>query len=295
MPALISLLLREQIRLFKPLFTKFSVSDSRAFQEALGDLGAKVVSDSVRFTDFEIGDVPACAATPIALANNDRRALLYLHGGGYVAGSLGYARGFAGTLADAVGIRTLCIGYRLAPEHPFPAALEDAFAAYEYLLSQGCRADDISLIGESAGGGLILALCLKLKAMGMPLPSRLIPLSPWTDLTLSGKSYETNLKADISLTHAEIDGFVEAYAPPDTRDPLVSPLFGDFAGFPPCFIFVGGDELLLSDSVMLADRLRAAGVNCSLTVEDGMWHGYVLYGVPEAVTALAEIKKFLEE
>lgn len=294
MPSLVTTLLREQIRLLKPIITNFSTSASRSVQEALGQLGAKVVSGKVVFREFEIAGIPAAAATPVARREGDRRVVLYLHGGGYVAGSIRYARGFAGVLAAGTDVQVTCIAYRLAPEHPHPAALEDALAAYEYLLSQGAAPEDISLIGESAGGGLVFALCLALKERGMALPARVVALSPWTDLRLRGKSYEENRQKDVSLTRLELAGFAAAYAPEGVENPLVSPILGDLRGLPPCRIYVGGDEILLSDATDMAARLADAGVPCTLTVADGLWHAYVLYGVPEANDALGEIKLFLE-
>jgi len=295
MPSIISALLREQIRLVKPILTKSSIAASRSLQEALGELEEKAVSDKVDFQKFDISGIPAAWAVPTELSRSDRRVALYLHGGGYVAGSINYARGFAGVLASKAQIRTMCIAYRLAPEYPYPAALEDAVAAYEYLLSAGYRSKDIYLIGESAGGGLVFALCLALKAQGKPLPARIVALSPWTDLTMSGVSYKLNRKLDVSLTAEEIEGFVEAYSPTDQQNPLVSPLFGELEGLPPTMIYAGGDEILLSDSRMMAERLFKQGVPCRLTIDEGMWHAYVLYGVPESNEALFRIREFFEE
>ena len=220
--------------------------------------------------------------------------LLYLHGGGYVAGSIRYAAGFAGVIAAKTGVRTLCIAYRLAPEHPFPAALDDAMTAYQYLLGQGYHGSDITLIGESAGGGLILSLCLLLKAQGIPLPARLVAISPWTDLTLSGESMEENREVDISLTKSELAAYAACYAPEQAALSLVSPLWGDLTGLPPCAIYVGGDEILLDDSRRLCTRLLDAGLPATISIEPGMWHAYLLYGVPEANAAWREIKTLLE-
>ncbi|MBQ6808400.1 MAG: alpha/beta hydrolase [Firmicutes bacterium] len=295
MPSLISAMLRQQIRLFKPILTNFSTTASRNLQEALGELGAKALGDKVEFREFHIGAVPAALAVPVKPQPGDQRVVLYLHGGGYVAGSIKYAKGFAGVLAAKAGLRVLCIAYRLAPENPFPAALEDALSAYEYLLAEGCAPENIFLIGESAGGGLLFSLCLLLKSLGRPLPGRLVALSPWTDLSLSGESYRTKRKEDPCLSMKEIEGFVHAYAPPELRDPLASPLFGALSGLPPCRIYVGEDELLLDDSRLMAEKLLSAGVECRLHVEPGLWHAYVLFGVPEANAALEEIKVFFEE
>ncbi|MEG1661739.1 MAG: alpha/beta hydrolase [Clostridiales bacterium] len=247
MPSLISILLREQIRFVKPLVTNFSIATSRAFQEALGELGATVVADKVMFHEFDIQKIPAAMAVPVALPEGDSRVVLYLHGGGYVAGSIKYARGFAGVLAAKAAVRVLCIAYRLAPEHPYPAAVADAMSAYQYLLEQGYRSENISLIGESAGGGLVFALCLALKSHALPLPALLIALSPWTDLTMKGTSFDINQKADVCLTAKEIESFAAAYASGYQEDCLVSPLFGDLTDLPPSYIYVGSDEILLDD------------------------------------------------
>ena len=146
MPNLMTIYLREQIRLLKPIITKSGIAASRAMQDALG---AKAVSGKVLFDDANGCPVPACFAAPVALDPEDSRVVLYLHGGGYVAGSLSYARGFAGVLASQTNVRVLCAAYRLAPESPYPAAVEDAFASYSYLLEQGYAPEHISLIGES--------------------------------------------------------------------------------------------------------------------------------------------------
>ena len=294
MSSLISKIMGGQIRLLRPVLSSFSIKTSRVFQEKLAELAAKALEGKVHFEDFEIGDIPATSAVPLDGAADMDEILLYIHGGGYVTGELEYARGFSGLLAMETGRAVCAITYRLAPENPYPAALEDVFCAYQYLL-RFYEADRISLIGESAGGGLILALCHKLKDEGLPLPSKLVPISPWTDLTLSGKSYMENRKTEPTLTFEEIEGFVQAYSPDDLRSPYVSPLFGDFTGFPPSYIFVGGDELLLDDSVQLYDKMITAGVLCHIMVGEGMWHAYVLYPTPESSEARDEIRSFLED
>jgi acetyl esterase/lipase len=164
-------------------------------------------------------------------------------------------------------------------------------------LDTGYAPEDIILCGESAGGGLIFSLCLKLKELNLPMPAGLIPISPWTDLTLSGESYTTNLDKDITLSRPMLDYYVRSYVGKacDAANPLISPLFGDFAGFPPCLIFAGGDELLLSDAVAIAGKLEKQGVDVRLHVEENMWHAYVLYGTHESVAAMNKIAAFIEE
>jgi monoterpene epsilon-lactone hydrolase len=295
MPSITSSLIRAQIRMIKPILTRSGIPAARTLQEKLGELGAKVVSGKVDFHEFQLGDIECAWALPEDMEPGDRRVALYLHGGGYVAGSIKYAKGFAGILAAKLRVRVMCVAYRLAPEFPFPAAVDDAMASYEHLLSLGLQPGDISLIGESAGGGLIFALCLALKQRGMAMPARLIALSPWTDLTMSGDTYETKRQADVSLSEDELREYMEAYAPDRADDPLASPLLGDLTGLPPTVIYTGGDEILLDDSLRMALHLEEAGVSCRLSVAEGMWHAYVLYGVPEANDALTEIQAFFEE
>ncbi len=292
MTSLASKILSREIRLVRPVIKSFNVKTSRAFQDKLAQLGSKAVAGRVHYADFNIGTIPAVIAAPENAVSDTSQVLLYLHGGGYVTGGIVYAKGVAGFIAAETSCNVVAIAYRLAPENPFPAALEDAFCAYTWLLEY-YRPENISFIGESAGGGLMLALCHKLKQEGINLPARLVPISPWTDLTLQGKSYTANRKLDPSLTFKEIKGFVDAYAPNERKNPLVSPLFGDFSGFPPCRVYVGSDELLRDDSLKLYDKLISAGSECSIVVGEGMWHAYVLFPTPESFEALAEIKAFL--
>ena len=191
-------------------------------------------------------------------------------------------------------LRVLAVAYRLAPEHPFPAALDDATEAYRHLLSSGYEPRHIAFAGESAGGGLIYCLGQRIKELGLPLPAAMVGISPWTDLTFTGASYKTNAKKDPSLNEAALRRYAKAYADGRQDDPLVSPAFGDYNGFPPALILAGGNELLLSDSEMLAARLVSSGCRCELHVEEGLWHVYVLFGIPEARAALDKITEFLE-
>ena len=243
---------------------------------------------------FDIGGLKACFASSKESYIKEK-VILYLHGGAYVAGDIQYARGFAGVLAAETNRRVLSIAYRLAPEAPFPAAVDDAVTAYKYLLDHGYTAQNISLVGESAGGGLIYCLCLRLKQKKMPLPAALVAISPWTDLTFSGESYRLNDKKDPSLSEDVLREHAAAYAPGQEKNPLVSPVFGDLRHFPPSLLFAGGDELLLDDARMLADRLIQNGSPCELVVEEGLWHVYVLFRIPEAKKAILKIADFLEQ
>ena len=292
MASFITLWLREQLRLLKPIITHSGLDACRAAQDKLGELGARAAASKTTIEPVPFSDFEAAAVVPSDCAESDR-VILYLHGGGYTAGSLSYALGFGSVLAVHCGLPVLCPAYRLAPEHPFPAALEDAARAYECLLSAGLSPENISFVGESAGGGLLFALCLWLKDRGLPLPGRLAALSPWVDLTFSGHSYAENARRDPSLSEESLRYYACAYALDDVRNPLVSPVFGDLEGLPPSQIFAGGDELLRDDAVMLHGQLLAAGCVSSLHIEPGLWHAYVLFGVPEARAALQQIRGFL--
>ncbi len=293
MPSPLSVLVREEIRLLKPFIGRMSIPRARAFQDVMGEMGAKSVAGRVAFEPVELDGFETCFALPEG-EPDPKRVVLYLHGGGYVAGNLKYARGFAGILADHTRRRVLAVAYRLAPEHPFPAALDDALAAYRYLLDAGYDAAHISFAGESAGGGLIFCLCLRLKELGLPLPAALVGISPWTDLTFGGASYRANAKKDPSLSEKVLRTHAKAYADGQQTNPLVSPIFGDLGGMPPSLLLAGGNELLLDDAVTLATCLAGSGCRCELDVEEGLWHVYVLFGIPEARAAMGKIASFLE-
>ena len=268
---------RTQLRRLQALAGEEPISLERREQELVGALLQWGQHGSVRFEEIEFSDFRAAMAWP-AESKGDG-ILLYLHGGGYVCGDLRYAKGFGSVLCRETGLAVFCPAYRLAPEHPFPAALEDAVTAYRHLLAE-FPAEKIVLAGESAGGGLLLALCIRAKALGLPQPAGLICISPWTDLTASGPSYVENKDVDPSMTLPRLQRYAACYSS-DLRNSLVSPLFGDLTGLPESLIFVGGDEIMLSDAVLLRDALERAGCRSSLTVAPDLWHGYVLYGLKE--------------
>lgn len=207
------------------------------------------------------------------------RALLYHHGGGHVFGSALSHRHLVSRLAAAAGVVAFNMDYRLAPEHPYPAGLDDALATYRYVLDQGFAADHLILGGESAGGNLTAALLLKLRTLGLPLPAGAYLLSPWLDMALTGPSYEARAPHDPMITRAALDGCVTAYLGEiaSVSDPLVSPINAELAGLPPLFIQVGTDELFLSDSTLFADRAALAGVEVQLHVWAGMVHAWPLF------------------
>ena len=218
-------LVRSQLNFFKPLAENCSLELTRRGQDKLGELMTAMHRRETFSREHDFRNFQGAWIMP----KDQRRTgvILYLHGGGYTCGSLEYARGFASTLATECGVRVFCAAYRLAPEHPYPAALEDALESYEYLLKKGYPARQILLCGESAGGGLIYALCLKLKELGRPLPCGLVGISPWTDLTSSGASFETNRDA-VSYTHLDVYKRQE-----QGRSRLAACLSGAFCPFRP--------------------------------------------------------------
>lgn len=221
--------------------------------------------------------------------------ILYLHGGGYMMGSPDTHRAMAARIAIASKARALVLDYRLAPEHPFPGALEDAVAAYRWLLEHKTAPEQIVFAGDSAGGGLALAAQLWLRDAGDPMPASVVCISPLTDMEGTGESVLTRAKADPVLTIKDIVVLRHYLADNDPRSPLLSPLYGDLSGLPPILIHVGNDEILLSDSTRLAERARAAGVDVTLDIYDGMWHTWHFFApyLPEATQAIAEIGAFV--
>ena len=223
------------------------------------------------------------------------RTLLYLHGGGYVMGSLTSHRQLAASVAKAAGIATVSVAYRLAPEHPFPAAIEDATAVYRWLLAQGSQPGRIAILGDSAGGGLTVATLLALKAAGVPLPGAAVCLSPWVDLECTGASMASRAAVDPMLSKGMLLGMAAAYlAGADPKSPLASPLHGDLAGLPPLLIQVGTAETLHDDAVRLHARALAAAVDVTLEPWEDMihvWHAFPM--LPEAQRAVARIGEFV--
>jgi len=225
------------------------------------------------------------------------RSVLYVHGGGYVQGSIASYLGMAGRVARAVDGRVLLFEYRLAPEHPFPAALDDACDAYDWLVNGGVPAKDIVVMGDSAGGGLALATLLRLRDEGRAMPGACVCFSPLADFEASGDSAKPGAVDDPMIPAAAIPIAGGIYAPGQLRNPLVSPVFGDLTGFPPLLIFVGTREVLLDDSVRLKQRATQAGVDATLVVEEGLIHAWPFFGphLPETEESLWRVRTFLAE
>ena len=228
-------------------------------------------------------------------ANADR-VILYLHGGGYVIGSINTHRAMVSRIARASNARALAIDYRLAPEHPFPAAVEDATAAYRWLLAQGYKPGKIVIAGDSAGGGLAIVLLLAIRDAGLPMPAGAVPISPWTDLEGTGESVRTRAARDVMVTIDNLTGSAKQYyGSHDPKDPLVSPVHGNFRGLPPMLIQVGDAEILLDDATRVATRAKAAGVEVELEVWDDMPHVWHVFAklLPEGQQAIDKIGKFV--
>ena len=207
---------RSQLNIVKPFAAKCSLGIVRRTQDNIGKLMANSCKDHVNFKYVRLGHLDCAMLTPKELLSDG--VVLYLHGGGYVAGNLEYACGFASVLATKCGVRVFSVGYRLAPEHPYPAALDDAMDAYGYLLSDGYDPSRIILCGESAGGGLCYAMCQKLRDKSRTMPAGIIAISPWTDLTLSSESYKLNKKNDPSMTEEMLRFYADCYAYGGTED-----------------------------------------------------------------------------
>lgn len=227
--------------------------------------------------------------------NPPDNVIMYVHGGGYVSGSCNDHRGIVSKFARSAGITNLIYEYRLAPEHPFPAALDDSVTVYKWLLSSGYKSENILIAGESAGGGLCLATLLSLKDQGLPLPAAAVAISPWTDLTCSGASYVTKNQVSLAPLNSWTvfsKHYVGNHRP---EDPLISPLFGNLKGLPPLFINSGCDDELYDDGEQFYLRARQAGVNVSFRPGKKMFHCYPLMAPMfiEATEAMEEIIGFI--
>ena len=273
--------------------TPEELEKQRRNQEILGRLMAPAAG--MDWDEFFLSGMEA-AWTRLKSPHGKRHAILYCHGGGYTSGNLGYSRVLAAKMTRATGYDTLSFEYRLAPEFPYPAAVEDGLRAWDHLMLQGYGAGDIVIAGDSAGGNLALVLCHRLRAAGRQLPGALFLMSPWTDMTLSGASSRERAGADPMLTPGYISAVREIYAPDgDYTSPFLSPLFGDFSGFPPTLIQVGDHEILYSDAESLEKTLRVQDVPCALEVARNMWHVYQMFPMKKAGEAMERFSRFLLE
>ena len=253
------------------------------------------VAADIELTSVNLGGIPA--EWSIAPGSDPDRVLIFFHGGGYCSGSIKSHRRMVTEAGRAARARTLALEYRLAPEHPFPAALEDALMAWRFLLAENISAGRIAVGGDSAGGGLTAALINHLREAGEEMPACAWLVSPWTDLTMSGASLETNEAVDPIIHKPYLFELADAYLPADLHryDPRVSPLFSDLRGFPPVLVQVGSEECLLDDAVRFAEAAGAARVRVRLDIWPHMIHAWPLWNARLAAgrDALADAGTFI--
>jgi acetyl esterase/lipase len=255
------------------------------------------VADDVRLEAVDLGGAPG--EFSIVPGSDSSRVLMFFHGGGYCSGSIRSHRRMVTEAGRTAGVRTLAVGYRLAPEHPYPAAHADAMTAWRYLRAHGIAANHIAVGGDSAGGNLTITLINRLRAMGEPQPACAWLASPWTDLTMTGATLVTKDVDDPLIHKGYLEELAIAYAPAphDRRDPLISPLFADLRGFPPTLIQVGSAETLLDDAVRFAAAAGAADVNVTLEVWPYMIHAWPLWNakLEDGRKALARVGAFIRQ
>jgi acetyl esterase/lipase len=252
------------------------------------------VARDVKCEAVSAGGVPAEWIVPPNAAND--RVILYLHGGGYVMGSINTHRAMIARIARASEAKAMALNYRMAPEDPFPTAVDDATAAYRWLLAQGYKPGKIVISGDSAGGGLTLATLLALRDAGIPLPAAAVPISPWADLEGTGASIQTRAAADPMVDKAGLLRMAQMYAgDSDPKNPLISPIYADYKGLPPMLIQVGDAEILLDDSTRVAERARAAGIKVELEAWPEMFHVWHVFAkiLPEGQQAIDRIGEYV--
>lgn len=282
--------LLKTIKRMHSLIEKQEVEKQRESQENLGELLKK---RDLKYESFEIDEISA-EWVSVDRAHMKKYVILYCHGGGYMTGSYRYARSITNKLASSTSMDVLSFDYRLAPENPYPAALEDALKVWDYLMYLGYGARDIIVAGDSAGGNLALVLALKLKEQGRLLPRGLLLLSPWTDLTCSGKSHAAKVEVDPILSPAYLQEAIQAYiGEEELENPLISPVFADFTGFPQTYIQVGTNEILLSDSRKLDKQMLKCRVPVRLEEYEGMWHVFQMSPFKTAYEAMDEAAEFI--
>jgi monoterpene epsilon-lactone hydrolase len=255
---------------------------------------AERVAPDIKCEPLEVDGVQAeWIVAPNAASD---RAILYLHGGGYVMGSINTHRAMIARISRAAQARMLAINYRLAPEHPFPAAVDDATTAYRWLLKQGYKPNKLAISGDSAGGGLTFATLVALRDAKTPLPAVAAPISPWTDLAATGESIKSRAGVDPMVGRAGLAPMAKYYAgDKDLKHPLVSPLYADLKGLPPMLIHVGDAEVLLDDSTRIAERAKAAGVDVTCEVWPEMIHVWHVFAklLPEGQQAIDRIGEYV--
>ena len=286
--------LQQTLDMFKEMGAKMAeAKDINAMRAIMIEAPAPA---GVTCTPVEAGGVSA--EWSVADGADQDKVILYVHGGGYVMGSAGSHRDMTGRLSQASGARVLSLNYRLAPEHPFPAPVDDSVAAYRWLLGQGIRASNIAIAGDSAGGGLALAALIAIRDAGEPVPAAGIGISPWVDMEGTGESMTTRAAVDPVVQKEGLLGMAKLYlGDADPKNPLAAPLHANLAGLPPLLIQVGDSETLLDDATRITERARKADVDVTLKIWDEMPHVWHLFApiLPEGRQAIEEIGAFFKE
>ncbi|HUA32643.1 MAG TPA: alpha/beta hydrolase [Candidatus Binataceae bacterium] len=274
----------------RPMNPNASIEARRAGMEKISE---RVAAD-ISCTPVDVGGMRGeWVSAPGADPN---RAILYLHGGGYVTGSIVTHRAMVARMSRASGARVLIIDYRLAPEHPYPAAVQDATAAYKWMLAQGLTPRHIAIAGDSAGGGLTIATLLALRDSHQPMPACAVAISPWTDMEGTGESVKTKAAKDPMVSGGNLTDSAKAYyAHHDPKHPLISQIHADFHGLPPLLIQVGEAEILLDDSTRVAERAKAHGVKVELEIWDEMVHVWHVFAkiLPEGQQAIDKLGAYV--
>lgn len=285
---------RTVLHITKPINSHLTVKAARFSQNALLAPMLRAFKAHPTFTVKQLKSSSLVIADSAGTMEKPYIAL-YIHGGAYTAGGMGYVEGVAGTLTCKLGITVAGSVYRLAPENPFPCALYDAYESYCFLISSGYSPENIVLIGESAGGGLVFALCDMLKEKRLKQPRCAVVMSPWTDLTFSGESLKTNKHKDPSISEKYLRHAAKLYTNGvSPSDPHISTIFADSTGFPKTLIFVGSDEILLSDAENMRANLSSHGVENELLIGERMWHAYPLFNTRYDSEIFTKIKAFIE-
>nr|AJZ73156.1 esterase GX1 [uncultured bacterium] len=288
--------LQTAIEAFKATGEKIAKASDMKGMRAVMEEMVMPVPDDVKCTPVNAGGVPA--EWIVAPGAAEDRFLLYLHGGGYVMGSIKTHREMVSRISRMAGVRALALDYRLAPESPFPAAVDDATAAYRWLLAQGAKPARTAIAGDSAGGGLALATLVAIRDGKQPLPAAGVCLSPWADMEGVGASMTSKAKEDPIVQKEMLLGMAKLYlGGADPKTPLAAPLHADLRGLPPLLIQVGSAETLLDDSTRVTERAKAAGVKVDLEIWPDMIHVFQLFApiLPEGQEAVAKIGKFIRE
>jgi monoterpene epsilon-lactone hydrolase len=286
------------IKMLREYQTSLTEPSVEGLRDGLNQLASMAqLPEDVKCEPVDAGGVPAeWITTPDVIS---QRVILYLHGGGYVGGSISTHRDLVARISRVSKARILIIEYRLAPEHPFPAALEDAVAAYRWLISnEGIKPDNLIVAGDSAGGGLTVACLVNLRDEGVALPAAAVCLSPWTDLAGTGESVKSKAEIDPFVTPELGEFMANSYLKDtDPLNPLASPLYANLQGLPPMFIQVGTSEILLDDSVRLAERAKAVGVDVKLDIWEDMIHVFAVFAglAPEGRQAIDRIGEFIQK